>query len=306
MDGIINLDKPRGLSSFGAVSRVRRLTATRKAGHTGTLDPLASGVLPICLGRATRFSRYLVDGTKVYRAGVLLGATTDSYDAEGEVTDRGDAAAISRDAVETALQAFRGEIMQTPPMHSAVKYQGQRLYRLARQGITVPREARAVTVHRLELTAWASPELTLEIECGKGTYIRSLAHDLGQALGCGAYLLSLARLQVGGLTLENAVSLEMLVDAAGAGTLAALVLPGDSVLGGLVPLVLDEARADLMRHGSRISLTPPEATSGQRYRIYDEDGEFLGVARLESADCLKPERVYQPFPPGTSAVPPQV
>jgi tRNA pseudouridine55 synthase len=292
MDAVINLDKPPGMTSFGAVARVRRLTGTRRVGHTGTLDPTATGVLPLCLGRATRFSRYMVATTKTYRATVTLGASTTSYDAEGEVVARGDATTVTREAVETALAAFRGSILQTPPMYSALKYGGQPLYRLARQGITVPREPRRIEVQRLELTNWQPPEFTLEIDCGKGFYVRSLAHDLGQALGCGAFLSGLSRLRVGHLQLATAHSLEALEDAAAKDDLSSLTLPVVTLVEGLAPLVLDDARVISLAQGNRVALETGEADpEASPYRVHNSTGKFIGVARLEEENLIRPERI---------------
>jgi len=195
-DGILNLDKPRGPTSHDVVARIRRLTGVRRVGHAGTLDPLATGVLLICIGRATRVSEYLMTGRKVYRARARLGVTTDTYDAEGQVVAEAEVEA-SRAQVEAALAQFRGQIAQVPPMYSAIKHQGTSLHRLARQGIEVEREPRPVEIFRLELTAWEPPECTLEMTCSRGTYVRSLVHDLGQTLGCGAYLTGLIRLASG-------------------------------------------------------------------------------------------------------------
>ncbi len=292
MDAVINLDKPLGMTSFGAVAVVRRLTGTRKVGHTGTLDPMATGVLPLCLGRATRFSRYMVDTGKTYRATVTLGASTTSYDAEGDVVARGDASAVSREAVTAALAAFRGDILQTPPMHSALKHQGQPLYKLARQGISVYREPRPVNVYRLELTDWQPPVFTLEIDCGKGFYVRSLAHDLGQALGCGAFLSGLVRLRVGSLHLDAACSLESLETAAARDDFDALLLPVSTLVEALPPLVLDGARITSLTQGSRIALESSESLpETSHYRILNTAGIFIGVARMEEENLLRPERI---------------
>lgn len=292
MDAVINLDKPTGMTSFAAVARVRRLTATRKVGHTGTLDPMATGVLPLCLGRATRFSRYLVDTDKTYLATITLGASTTSYDAEGEVVTRGDASAVSREDVNAALAVFRGDILQTPPMHSALKHHGQPLYRLARQGISVHREPRPVSVQRLELTGWQPPLVTLEIDCGKGFYVRSLAHDLGQALGCGAYLSGLTRRRVGNLRLEDACSLESLERAAEAADFEGLLLPVATLVEALPRLVLDDARITSLSQGSRVTLENSQAVPGaSRYRVHRTVGDFIGVARLEEENLLRPERI---------------
>ncbi len=213
MDGILNIDKPPGRTSYSVVAMVKRLSGERRVGHAGTLDPAASGVLPVCLGQATRVVEFLMATTKVYRADVELGVATDTYDATGQVTFRADASGIAIARLEDALEPFRGAIRQTPPMFSALKHRGQPLYQLARAGVSVERRSRAVTIHRLELISWQPPVAVLEIECGKGTYIRSLAHDLGQSLGYGAHLKNLVRTRCGIFDIRDAVSLPKLEEA---------------------------------------------------------------------------------------------
>ena len=189
VSGILNLRKPIDCTSFDMVKRIRRLSGEKKVGHGGTLDPLASGVLPICLGRATRVSEFLADSSKTYRAVVTFGAATDTYDAEGKVTEEKDASHLTREMVEESLGPFRGIIMQEPPMYSALKHEGKRLYELAREGITVERPKRETAVHKLEIIKWDPPHATVYVDCGRGTYVRSLAHDIGQDLevGCASY-----------------------------------------------------------------------------------------------------------------------
>jgi len=189
VDGILNINKPRDRTSFSVVAMVRRLSGERRVGHAGTLDPAATGVLPVCLGQGTRVTEYLVDAAKTYRAQIELGVATDTYDASGKITEQGDPSGISREQVESALASFRGTIQQIPPMYSAVKHLGQPLYKLARSGIEVERKSRRAEIYRLEITDWQLPVVTIEVECSKGTYIRSLAYDLGRSLGCGAHLL---------------------------------------------------------------------------------------------------------------------
>ena len=213
MDGILNIDKPPGKTSYGVVAMIKRLSGEKHVGHAGTLDPDATGVLPVCLGRGTRIVEFLVDAAKVYRGEIELGAVTDTYDGSGNVIKHGDASKIDRASVESAMEGFRGSIEQTPPMYSAVKHQGKPLYSLARAGIEVKRKSRTVKVHRLELLEWNHPLFTIEVECGKGTYIRSLANDLGQALGCGAYLKSLVRTRCGVFGIEDAVGMPKLEEA---------------------------------------------------------------------------------------------
>ncbi len=205
--GVLNIDKPKGLTSHDVVARVRKVADLRRVGHAGTLDPLARGVLVVCLGKATRLIEYLMDTHKSYVATVEFGTVTDTWDAEGEVMERRGVEGLSLSRIEEALKLFRGRIEQTPPMYSALKHKGEPLYRLARKGIKVDREARSVEIRRLEVREWNPPHLVIEVECSKGTYIRSLAHDLGRAVGTGAYLSDLTRIAVGPFFLEQAVSL---------------------------------------------------------------------------------------------------
>jgi tRNA pseudouridine55 synthase len=208
MDGIFNIDKPAGMTSHDVVARVRRISGQRKAGHAGTLDPLATGVLPVVLGKATRLVEYLADADKAYRANIMLGAVSDTYDREGTLTPVQDPVMPSRDTVESALDKFRGEIEQVPPMHSAIKVGGKKLYELARQGIEVERQTRHVTITRLDLEVYRPPILQIFVECSKGTYIRSLAYDLGAVLGTGAYLDALVRTRHGPFSIEGATTLD--------------------------------------------------------------------------------------------------
>ena len=218
MDGILNINKPQGKTSFSIVALVRRLSREKHVGHAGTLDPAATGVLPICLGRGTRLIEFLVDTTKTYHARVELGAVTDTYDGSGQIISQADTSRIKRQQLESALASFRGSIQQTPPMYSAVKHHGQPLYKLARAGIEVDRKSRTAIIHRLELISWKPPVATLEVECSKGTYIRSLAHDLGQSLGCGAHLKSLVRTRCGLFDIKDAVPVSKLEEAFRHGT----------------------------------------------------------------------------------------
>lgn len=211
-DGFLNLNKPLHLTSHDVVSQVRRryraLTRSKKVGHAGTLDPLADGVLVMCLGAATRLSDYMMRGRKVYRAQVKLGETTSTYDAAGEVETRHDAGHISLDALERALLPFNGDLDQIPPMYSAIKVKGKKLYELAREGKSVERAPRKVTIHSIDVLAWDNPVAELKIHCGPGTYVRSLAHDLGRSLGVGAYLSGLTRIASGSFRINESIPLE--------------------------------------------------------------------------------------------------
>lgn len=278
MDGILNLNKPRGLTSHDVVARVRAIARQKEVGHAGTLDPMATGVLLLCLGRATRLAEYLMDSPKLYRARVRLGITTDTDDAEGMVVAERPVE-VDRTAVEAALERFRGSILQVPPMYSALKREGRPLYRLARQGQTVEREPRPVEIYRLDLTAWEPPELTLEVLCSPGTYIRALARDLGEALGCGAHLTGLIRLASGDFRLEDAAELDALTPE----RLPELLLPPDTALRRYPALHLNETQARAVRYGrdipaSSLAVSHEAQRSGIRLaRAYGPDGRLLAV-----------------------------
>src|SRR6478609_1489639 len=215
VDGVLLLDKPSGVTSNGALMRVKRLYNAEKAGHTGTLDPLASGLLPICFGVATRFAQFLLDAQKRYVATVRFGVTTTTQDAEGDVVATR-AVTFGPDALHAALAQFVGERMQTPPVHSALKFEGRPYYVYARRGVDIPRAPRTITIHALRLVRWQAPDATLDVECSKGTYVRVLAADLGEALGCGAHLAALRRTASGGFSIADAVTLETLEALSGA------------------------------------------------------------------------------------------
>ncbi len=290
MDGILNINKPWGETSFSIVAMVKRLTGERRVGHAGTLDPAATGVLPVCLGQGTRVIEFLVDATKAYRAEIELGMTTDTYDASGRIIERGDPSGISQDQVESALTSFCGLIQQTPPMYSAVKYQGKPLYQLARAGITVERRSRLAKVHRLELVDWQPPVATIEVVCGKGTYIRSLAYDLGQALGCGAYLKNLIRLRCGLFDIRDAVSVSQLEDAFRYGYWQYFIYPIDSVLLHWAAMVVSDDAGQSIRNGRPL---PAGSSSEDHCRAYALDGRFLGVLRFNSEKGQwQPEKVF--------------
>jgi tRNA pseudouridine55 synthase len=287
LDGILNLDKPHSLTSHDVVNRVRAAAGQRRVGHAGTLDPMATGVLLVCLGRATRVAEYLMASPKVYRARVRLGIATDTYDAEGMVVAEQPVKA-SRAAVEAALEQFRGHILQVPPMYSALKHGGQRLYKLARQGVTVEREPRPVEINKLQLTAWESPELTLEATCSPGTYVRSLAHDLGQALGCGAHLAGLVRLASGDFRLEDAVALDELTRE----RLPSLLLPLDAALRRYPAFHLDEEQASAVRAGRAVTGYPPEEKEILA-RAYGPGGAFLAVLEYRpEREVWHPRKVF--------------
>ena len=300
-DGILNLNKPRGPTSHDAVSRVRALTGIRRVGHAGTLDPLATGVLLICIGRATRVAEYLMTGRKTYRARVRLGISTDTYDAEGQVTAQAPVD-VDRAQVESALIRFRGSIAQVPPIYSAIKHKGTPLYRLARRGVEPEQlslKARQVEIFHLELTDWEPPECTLELACSPGTYVRALAHDLGQVLGCGAHLSALVRLASGRFRLEEAVALDDFTRAAAAGRWQGLLHPIDAALTGFVALHLDADAAKRLCFGQAIShpVVDRDAAAilgaAELARAYGPDETFLAIVSYDpAAGVWRPRKVF--------------
>ncbi len=299
-DGILNVRKPRGTVSFAVVSLVKRLTGVRRVGHAGTLDPIADGVLPICLGRATRIVEHIVDAPKTYRATLLLGATTDSYDSEGAVVATADPSGVTKAQVEAELAAFVGEIQQLPPMYSALKHKGQPLYRYARAGQTVPREPRPVSIYRMELLRFDPPAVELQMECGRGAYVRTLAHDLGQQLGCGAHLTELTRLRSGPFALEDSIDLDEFQAAARDGVWEEMLSAVDCVLESWDAALLGREHTLDVRRGRPLVLEParlqaPEPALDAPCRAYSEAGEFLGILRYLGSGRWRPERVFAPL-----------
>ncbi len=295
ISGILLLDKPRGFSSNQALQRAKRLYSAAKAGHTGSLDPLATGVLPLCFGEATKFSQYLLDADKSYDATVRLGAATDTGDSEGEVLDERDASSLVAADVETALARFRGEISQLPPMYSAIKRDGQPLYKLARAGIEVEREPRRVLISSLELLefrAGPQPEVDLRIACSKGTYIRSIAMDLGEALNVGGHVTQLRRTKVGPFQLDECVSLEALEALHERGEQAAmdqLLKPTDEALAHFPLLRLPESSGFYLRRGQPVLV--PNAPCDGMVRVALETGEFLGLGEILDDGRVAPRRL---------------
>jgi len=298
LNGILNVNKPGGQTSFSVVAMVRRLSGERRVGHAGTLDSTATGVLPVCLGQGTRVIEFLVGATKTYRAEIELGVATDTYDASGKVTQRGDPSDISRENLSSALSSFRGLIEQTPPMYSALKYHGRRLSELARAGIEVMRKSRPIEIYRLDIIDWQPPLVSVEVVCGKGTYIRSLAHDLGLELGCGANLKSLVRLKYGLFDIKDAVSLSQLEDAFRYGYWQQLVYSIDTVLLHHSAVVVNSATAKTIKNGGRVVLGSFDRQSSlpcsqSSYRVYTDDGCFLGVLCFDSeTGQWQPQKVF--------------
>lgn len=282
--GFLNIDKPRGITSHDVVARLRRVTGTRKIGHAGTLDPMATGVLVLCLGAATRLSEYVMASTKRYRAQVLLGVETDSYDADGQVVATTDAAQITRADLERILPQFVGEIAQLPPIYSAIKRDGKKLYELARAGKDVELEPRAVTIHALEVVDWSGPSFTLDVTCSPGTYIRSLAHDLGAALRVGAHLTGLVRTASGHFTLDNAVSLATILNGA---PWEPHVIPPHAALADWPALQVSDEQALALQQGKQIA----GAASGRVIMAYRDDGSLAAVLERRG-DLLHPLKVF--------------
>jgi tRNA pseudouridine55 synthase len=292
--GILNVDKPAGPTSHDVVVSIRRMARQRKVGHAGTLDPMATGVLLVCLGRATRVSEYLMRSAKVYRAAIRFGITTTTQDAEGEVTgvSRVD---VTRSHLDAALPQFQGRIRQVPPQYSAIKRGGKRLYELARQGVHVDVPAREVDIYRLQIVEWAPPVLHLEVHCGPGTYVRALARDLGQAMGCGAHLSALRRLSSGSFAASDAVTLACLESAFAEGTIDRHLHPPDVAFDNLpaVHLDLDAARRLAMGQAVEGDIQGVEPGHGGLARSYAPSGQFVAlVYRDEQSGAWRPRKVF--------------
>lgn len=291
VDGVLILDKPAGLSSNAALQKVRRMFNAAKAGHTGTLDPLATGLLPLCFGEATKFAGELLAADKRYVATVRLGVRTDTADAEGRVLEIRPVS-VTRERVEAVLMRFRGEIRQLPPMHSALKRDGLPLYEYARRGIEIVRKARDVRIYSLDLCRMEADHIILDVNCSKGTYIRSLAEDIGQALGCGAHLAALRRTGIGGLRLEDAVTLDE-IDGMVPAERDRLLRPVDALLESLPSLDLAPEVASRFVHGQPV----PSGRMGLNgsLRVYAGD-RFIGLGRAERDGRLMPVRLVAPVP----------
>ena len=287
VNGVLLLDKPRGMTSNGALQAVRRLLNAAKAGHTGTLDPMATGLLPLTFGEATKFSADLLDADKSYRATIKLGVSTRTGDADGEVCDTR-AVDVSSVALDGVLCQFVGAIDQIPPMHSALKRDGRPLYAWARDGLEVERQQRRVTVHRLALIERSDDLVVVDVECSKGTYVRVLAEDIGRALGCGAHLTALRRTRAGRLSVSDAVSLPAL-QAMSLQERRARLLPEDELLASLATVRLDDAHTERFRQGQRLALDAEPR--GYRVRVYGNTNELLGTATINQWGVVEPERL---------------
>lgn len=289
VDGILLLDKPEGLTSNAALQRVRRAFRARKAGHTGSLDPLASGLLPICLGQATKTSGLLLDADKTYRVRIDLGTRTTTGDRAGDVAETMPVPALERPAVQHAVEGFLGETTQVPPMFSALKHRGERLYRLARRGIEVERPPRRVTIRRLDVVTVGPASIELDVVCSKGTYVRTLAEDLARALGTVGHVASLRRLALGPFDGSGMRTLDAVESAERAEDLDAMLLPIDAALSTLPAVRLGGAETAALLHGQTVGAAGPGAA---QVRIYGADGGFLGVGRMNPDGLrLSPERI---------------
>jgi tRNA pseudouridine55 synthase len=291
LHGVLLLDKPAGLSSNDALVRAKRLLNAEKAGHTGTLDPFATGLLPLCFGEATKFAQDLLEADKTYETVVHLGIATSTGDTEGEVLSTRPVDVIP-EQIDAALAGFRGPIDQVPPMHSALKRDGRPLYEYARAGITLEREARRVAIHELTLLSWQAPFLRLSVTCSKGTYIRVLGEDIGAALGCGAHLNALRRTAVGSLSIAEAITLEQLEALP---ERAAALAPVDALLSSFPALALDEELSRRFLHGQRLALAGMDGLPrAGRVRVYrQDDRRLLGTAQLMEYGVLAPERLVR-------------
>lgn len=288
LNGVLLLDKSVGMTSNFALQRAKRLLGARKAGHTGSLDPIASGLLPICLGEATKLSGFLLNTDKRYRVRVRLGIVTETADTEGAVVETRPVPFLTAAMIETVLERFRGEILQVPPMYSALKHQGRRLYDLARQGIEVERAARPIVIHALDLLGFDEAGMELDVHCSKGTYIRSLAEDLGQALGCGGHVEVLRRTAVGELDVREAYDLGALESRSEPERLDCL-LPMDRIVADLPPVNLNEEMGFYVRKGQAV-LVPKAPTQGW-VRLYGKESLFMGVGEVLDDGRIAPRRL---------------
>lgn len=290
VDGILLLDKPEGLTSNAALQRARRAFRARKAGHTGSLDPLASGLLPVCFGQATKASGMLLDADKTYQVSMVLGERTATGDREGEVVERAPVPVLGEESVRRIADGFLGESQQVPPMYSALKHQGERLYRLARRGIEVERPPRRIVIHRLELAGMAPGRLQFEVECSKGTYVRSLVEDIARACGTVGHVHSLRRLRLGPFRRPRMHSLEAVEGAADRPQeLLAMLLPADAAIPDLPAVRLGVAEQACVLQGQAVFATGP---GDAQVRMYGPGGLFLGVGRMSAeGHCLAPERI---------------
>ncbi|MEG9481229.1 tRNA pseudouridine(55) synthase TruB [Mannheimia sp. HC-2023] len=290
--GVFLLDKPQGMSSNDVLQKVKRIFQANKAGHTGALDPLATGMLPICLGEATKFSQFLLDSDKRYLVTAKLGERTDTSDAEGEIFETREVNVTKSDILAT-LEQFRGDILQVPTMFSALKHNGKPLYEYARAGITIEREARPITIFELNFIEYNAPFLTLEVHCSKGTYIRTLIDDLGEVLGCGAHVTMLRRTSVANYPIDKMISYADLQKLAENQPLAELdchLLPMDTAVSNLTKINLTEQQTKAVGFGQRVRFDNPNQIYGL-VRLYSDNAQFLGVAEVTCDNVIRPNRM---------------
>ncbi|MEW8298237.1 MAG: tRNA pseudouridine(55) synthase TruB [Candidatus Thiodiazotropha sp.] len=294
ISGVLLLDKPQGMTSNKAVQEVKFLYKAAKAGHTGSLDPLATGLLPICFGEATKLSAFLLDADKHYRVRVRLGETRSTADAEGEVVEQADPSGVTEEMLRRTLDGFLGEQQQLPPMYSAIKHQGERLYKLARKGVEVEREPRTIHLYSLRLIDFSLPDFTMDVHCSKGTYVRTLAEDIGKQLGCGAYVSGLRRSGVGPYDDQSMLTLDQVREAFSAKQFKEMddwLLPLESALAEWPQVALSADAAFYMKQGQPI-LVPNAPTSGL-VRLYANETEFLGVGQILDDGRVAPKRLMQ-------------
>lgn len=286
-NGIIVINKPKGYTSHDVVGKTRKILNMRKVGHTGTLDPEATGVLPVCLGKGTKVSDMLVSSDKEYVAEVKLGVKTDTQDIFGTVTDTSDASYITIDHIKEAIAHFTGEIFQIPPMYSAIKINGRKMYDLARQGIEVERKERKITIYSIELLDYKDDVFRIKVNCSKGTYIRTLCHDMGEFLKCGACMQSLNRTKTSVFSIEDAITLDKLEECAIQGNVQSLIMPIDRLFSQYPEFRADEAAEKKLLNGAKVGVRIPEGM----YRVYNSKGEFIALGRVENKG-LKTEKLF--------------
>lgn len=293
VDGVLLLDKPLGLSSNKALQIVKRLYKAKKAGHTGSLDPLATGMLPICFGEATKFSQFLLNADKVYQVTAKLGQQTTTGDAEGEIINEKSVDAVTKETVEAILTELTGDIMQIPPMYSALKHQGQPLYKLARQGVEIKRKARPVTIYQLSMLDYADSVLSFEVHCSKGTYVRSLVEDIGDKLGCGAHVTVLRRISVSDYSIDTMITLDQLrelKDREELSVMQGLLLPIDTPLQHFPVIALTDSLAGYIKQGQSVFVANAP-TEGLVKLMHNE--QFIGVGQIQEDGCVRAKRLCQ-------------
>ena len=295
--GIINVYKEKGYTSFDVVAKMRGICGQKKIGHTGTLDPDAEGVLPICLGKATKVCDMLTDRDKIYRAVLLLGVETDTQDTTGEVLNRADVSGLEENRVRTVIESFAGTISQIPPMYSALKVNGKKLCDLARAGITVERKAREITIYEIRIEQISLPRVEMTVHCSKGIYIRTLCHDIGQMLGCGGAMESLLRVQAAGFRLEDAVRLTELQQLKEDGKLDSVIQPVDEVFLAYPALTVEDGAEKMLKNGNPLFAAHLKKLSEEHYRqpvrIYDSAGKFAAIYRYSTEKkCFRPEKMF--------------